>query len=141
MTTTEILLGIIALAVLVMAIIQVGLIVVVVRLARRMEELGTQFQQDVRPVLSQAQSIASDAARATALALAQVERADRVFGDLARRVDDTSIVLQNAILAPARQGRALLAGVVAALGALREAAIDRRARAAAMDDDDPLFIG
>ena len=140
-STAEVLLGIIAFAVLVMAIIQVGLIVVVVRLGSRLQQLGTQLEQDVRPLIAQAQEVVANAAHATSLAVAQVERADRLFADVVARVEDTSAILQNIALAPARQGRAIFAGIMAALDFLRQAAADRGSRSSASEDDDPLFIG
>lgn len=138
-TTAVVLLGVIAVATLVMAVIQVGLIVVAGRLARRVDQLSGQFDQQVRPLIARASEIADNAARASALAVVQVERADRLFTDLSRRVGDTVAVVQGGLLAPAREGRALLAGVAAAMSAFRELRA-ARARAAA-DEEDPLFIG
>jgi hypothetical protein len=64
--------------------------------------------------------MSADAKRAAALASAQVERADRLFGDAARRVDDTMGVVQRAILAPARDGMAIVQGIKAAFAAFRD---------------------
>lgn len=141
-TTAVILLGVIAVGTLTMALIQVGLIVYAARLARKVEELSVRLEQDIRPLVADATTVSGNAARASALGLAQLERADRVFSDLAARVDQTAAVLQGTLLAPAREGRALLAGVGAALAAfqqLREASARQRALRA--DDEDPLFIG
>ena len=90
-------------------------------------------------MIANAASAAEHASRAAALAAAQVERADQALGHLASRVDETTLTLQRALLTPAREGRAVLAGVQAALAAL----LDRRALPAhrAGPDDDPLFIG
>ncbi len=138
-TTAVVLLGVIAVATLVMATIQVVLIIVAARLARQVQELGTRLEQDIRPLLANAIAVAGHAARASDLAVAQMERVDRVFADVARRVDETTRRVQGAILAPAREGRALLAGIGAAIGAVRDA---RQTRSNALgDDDDPLFIG
>lgn len=139
-TTAVVLLGVIAAATLVMAVVQVGLILVAARLARKVEHLSTQLEQDVRPLVVKANTIAENAARASAVAVAQVERADRLFTDLAQRVDDTMAVVQHSLLMPAREGRAILAGVGAALSAFRELRAAARARAGA-DEEDPLFIG
>lgn len=138
-TTAVVLLGVIAAATLIMAIIQVGLIVVAARLGKKVEQLSTQFERDVRPILAKADSVADNAARASALALAQVERADALFTDLSDRVNHTLAVVQGTLLTPAREGRAVLAGVGAALAAFRELRA-AKARAAA-DEEDPLFIG
>jgi hypothetical protein len=91
--------------------------------------------------VARAEVVAENAARATTLAVAQVERADRLFTDLSGRVEDTAAAIQSTLLAPAREGRALLAGLGATIGAFRELRQSSRARAARRDEDDPLFIG
>lgn len=139
-TTAVTLLGVIAVATLVMAIVQIGLIVVAVRLARKVNQLGTQFELDVRPLVAHAGALAENAARASSLVVLQVERADRMVADLTQRVEDTMSVVQTGLLSPVRQGRALMAGVAAALTAFHELRRTSRDRPA-VDDDDPLFIG
>jgi hypothetical protein len=64
---------------------------------------------------------------------------DRLFGDLAHRVDDATRLVQSTLLAPLREGRALLAAVGAALGAMRDMRPIREEPLPA--DDDALFIG
>jgi hypothetical protein len=139
-TTAVVLLGVIAFATLVMASIQVALVIVGARLARQVQDLGTRIERDIRPLVAGATAVAGNAARASELALAQVERADRVLNDLAQKVDETSRAVRGALLAPAREGRALLAAVGAAIGAVREAQ-RARPRGQGLDEDDPLFIG
>jgi hypothetical protein len=139
--TAEVLLGVIAVATLAMAVMQVGLLVVAGRLGRRLEELSRRVEQDVRPLLASASAVAENAARASALAVAQVERADRLFQDLSKRVDDTMAVVQGALLTPAREGRALLAAVTAAIAAFRELRVTNRSRGPAADEEESLFIG
>jgi len=138
--TAVALLGVIAVATLVMASVQVGLAIVAARLARQVEALGTRIDQDIRPLVANATLVSSNAARATELAVAQIERADRLFADVAQRIDDTSRLLQGTILAPVREGRALLAAIGAALGVMRDVR-QARAQTLGIDDDDPLFIG
>ncbi len=139
-TTAEVLLGVIAAATLVMALIQIALVTLGLRLARQVQELGARLEQDIRPLVANATIVASNAARASELALAQVERADRVFSDLVQRIDDTSRLVRGAILAPAREGRAILAAIGAVVGVIRDAQRPRPHSASA-DEDDPLFIG
>jgi hypothetical protein len=139
--TAEVLLGVIAAATVVMALIQVGVVVAAVRLGKRVDELSTRIEKDIRPLLESASTVAENAARASALAVVQVERADRLFQDLSHRVDDTMALVQSALLAPAREGRALLAAVTAAVGAFRELRVAGRARSQAMDEEESLFIG
>jgi len=136
------LLGVIALSTLTIAVSQIGLFIYLGRLWRKIEEQSARFEREVRPMLADATTVASNAARASALAVAQVERADRLFSDLAARVDETTAVIQQVVLAPAREGRALLAGFGAAISAFRELRqVAARNRARRGDEDDPLFIG
>lgn len=135
-------LGIIALAVSVMAAIQVGIVVYGGRLARRVDALSTQVEREIKPLLAHLTTIGEEAARASTLAAAQVERVDRLFADVSLRVEETAHAVQSAIVAPAREGLALISGVRAAFDAvrgMRQAAAP--ARSASHDDDDPLFIG
>jgi hypothetical protein len=139
-TTAVVLLGVIAVATLVMASVQVGLVIVAGRLARQVQELGTRIDKEIRPLVANATAVSGNAVKASELALAQIERVDRVFTDVVQRIDDTSRLVQGTILAPVREGRALLAAVGAALGAVRDVR-ESRARSLGVDDDDPLFIG
>ena len=139
---TGVFLGIIALAVSVMAAIQVGVVIVGARLARRVESIAAQVDREIKPLIVNLTTVSHEAARAAELAAVQVERADALFADLAERVESTAQTLQSYILAPAREGMALVRGVRAALGALRDmrAAVGP-SRGARHDEDDPLFIG
>lgn len=146
MSTAEVLLGIIAAAVAVMAVIQVAAIVAGVRIARRVEQLATDMETSVKPLLANLTVMSAEASKAAALAAAQVERIDRVFGELAVRVDKTLATAQAFISGPAKDGMAIVAGIKAALTALksiREAARRRgAARAAAFEEEEEsLFIG
>lgn len=62
---TDLFLGIIAVAVLVMAAIQVAAVVVAVRLARRVDRFADRVEQDIRPIVASLQALTADAARAT----------------------------------------------------------------------------
>lgn len=139
--TAEVLLTVIAIATLTMAVIQVTLLVLAGRLGRRVEQLSRQIENDIRPLLANASTVAENAARASALAVVQVERADRLFQELSQRVEDTMAIVQGTLLAPAREGRALLAAVTAAFGAFRELRLAQRSRSQAVDEEESLFIG
>ena len=134
-------LGVVAFATAAIAAAQIGLIVYAIRLARRLDDLSAQIERDVKPVLGTVNAIATSAARAASLAVAQIERADRVFADLAVRVDETASLIQSLLVAPAREGRALLAAVMAAIAAFRNLGGAPGARRVASDEEDPLFIG
>ena len=142
--TAELFLGIIAVAVVVMAAIQVAAIFAGLRLARRVDELATQIDQEIKPLIANLSALSSEAARAASLAARQAERLDRVFGEMVDRVDKTLAVAQEFVTGPARQGMAIMAGVKAVLDSfrsLREASRRRNAPRAAMDEEESLFIG
>ena len=134
-------LGIIAMAVAVMAAIQVGAIVVALRLAKRMDRLASQLEQDIKPVMANITRMTAEAARAASLAATQIESADRVFGAFAQRVEQTLGAVQSRVFGPAREGAALLAGIRAALAAFRDLRDSGRRRGSVVEDEDALFIG
>jgi hypothetical protein len=137
----EIYLGIIAVAVAVMAIIQVGAVVLAARAARRVDQLADRLEQDLRPIVTNLQALTAEAARASALAAAQVERADRLFSEIAARVDHVLEAVQKSLIEPAREGFAWLSGLKAALAAFRELRESARPPQAAAGEDEALFIG
>lgn len=142
--TGELFLGIIAFAVLIMALIQVGAIFAGIRLARRVDQLATQLDQEIKPLLANLTTLSSEAARAASLAAQQVERFDRVFGEMVQRVDDTLEAAQEFVTGPARQGMAIMAGVKAVIESFRgfrEATRRRTAARPAVEDEESLFIG
>ena len=142
--TAELFLGIIAFAVVVMAAIQVAAIFAGIRLARRVDELATQLDQEIKPLIANLSALSSEAARAASLAAKQAERLDRVFGEMVERVDKTLAVAQEFVTGPARQGMAIMAGVKALIDSfrgLREASRRRNASRSAIDDEESLFIG
>jgi ornithine cyclodeaminase/alanine dehydrogenase-like protein (mu-crystallin family) len=113
--------------------------VVAGRLARRVEQISDQFEQEIKPLFGHLNAIGRDAARAAELAAGQVERADRVFADAAQKVEQTLTMIQGAILAPAREGKAVVSGFRAAMAVLRELRIGRSGQRRS-DDEDALFI-
>ena len=137
---TDIWLGIIAVAVLVMAVIQVAAIVFAMSAARRIGQVADRLEQNLNPVVSNLQTITSEAARMTTLAAAQVERADRMFADLTRRAEQVMAALPT-LLGPAGKGLAFLNGIKAALAAIHELRRSSRRGATHPDEEDALFIG
>jgi hypothetical protein len=113
-------LGLIALAVLVMAVGQVYAVMLATRAVRQMGESLNRLERDVRPIVDNLNAVSAEAKRATALASVQVERADRLLTDVSRRVENTVGIVQRSILAPARDGMAIFQGVKAALMAFRD---------------------
>lgn len=134
-------LGVIAVSVLVMAAIQVGALIYGARLAQRVNRLADQVEHEVKPLFAHLQTIGAEAARASALAAQQVERADRLFADVTRRLDETVAIVQAAVTAPAREGLAIVAGIKAALATLRSLRDGMLGRTGRPDDEESLFIG
>ena len=137
---SDLFLGTIAAATLIMALVQIGAIVAAARLARQAQQTLTAVHQEIRPLIAKASAVADEAARTATLASAQVQKIDRLVTDLSRRVDETATVVQQAIVAPAREGMALLAAVKAGLAALRGIG-DLHRRSSRSEEEDPLFIG
>jgi BMFP domain-containing protein YqiC len=145
---SEVFLGIIAIAVAVMAIIQVAAIVFAARAARSVGEAVSQFQEDVRPIVANLQTLSTDAARAAASAAAQVERAQKTVEAVLNRVDlvgarveQTVQMLHNGILAPAREGYAVMQAIRAIFSPSRSSRQAPRSRPVSAEEEDALFIG
>jgi hypothetical protein len=131
-------LGTIAIAVAVMAALQVAALGMLIRMIQQAVRAIQKLDRDLTPLLEKAHRIADDAARTSALAAAQAERIDALVTSATERVDETLDVVQRAIVDPIRQGTAFIAGlraVIAAFRGWREP--DRSAR----EEDDALFIG
>ena len=135
----DVFLGVIAVATLAIAIAQIGVIIAAGLMARRVARMVEQFERDVKPLFGHLNAIGSDASRAVALATAQVERADRLFSDVAVRVEQTLNAVQTSIGGPARDGRAMMAAFRAAFQVIRDVRT-ARTRQKRSDDEDALFI-
>lgn len=141
---TDAWLAIIALAVFVMAAIQVGAIVLAVRLAKRVDQLTTDIERDVKPLIKNLTEMTAEAQRAVTLASAQVQRVDRLFGDLAVAAERTMNLASQLVGGPARNGFALFSAARAAYAAfkdLRHGSRRRQAYRSAPEDEESLFIG
>lgn len=138
---SDVFLGVIAAATLVMAVVQVGAIVTALRLSRQAQQVLQSVQQEVRPLITRAQAIAEEASRTVAIATAQAQKVDRLITDLSVRVDETAGVIQEAIITPAREGLAIVAAVKAGLSALRGLREMRPRNGRHAEEEDPLFIG
>jgi hypothetical protein len=144
--TAELLLAVIAVAVAVMAVVQVGAIVAGMRVARRVEQLAGEIETGVKPLIANLTAVSAEASKAAHLAVAQAERFDQLVSDLSVRLDRTLSAAQHFVSGPARDGMAIVAGVraaVAAVQGMRDQARRRagRSAAAAEDEEESLFIG
>jgi hypothetical protein len=145
-STAEVFLGIIAAAVALMAIVQVGAIVAGLRVARRVEHMATELETNVKPLLANLTSLSSEATKAATVAAAQVERFDKLFSELAARLEQTMAAAQQLMTGPAREGMAIVTGLRAAISAfqgLRETSRRRSAvrSAGVEEEEESLFIG
>jgi hypothetical protein len=136
---SELFLGLIAAAVVIMAAIQVAAIVFALRAARRVGEAVGRLEQHVQPIVADLQAVSAQAARATSMAVAQVERAEQLITDLSNKVEETAAAVQSSLIRPARGGFAVVQGIMAALSTFRSGPSPRRPIPA--EEEDPLFIG
>ena len=119
MNAPTLLLGAIALATMVMAIVQVGMIIYGARLARRVNRLVDVVEREIQPVVQRVNTMSEDAARASSLAVAQVERVDRVCARLTARVDEVMDTAQEAVVEPVRYVAALIQALRVGVAAMR----------------------
>jgi HAMP domain-containing protein len=139
---TSLFLGIIAVATLVMAVVQVSAIIVMVRLARRVDQVSRQVQQEIGPLADRLRRVADNMQEATSLARVQVERVDRLLSSATRRAEETMSMVQGVVVGPMREGMAVVASLRAVIAAFRSfRGRDGRLAANRFDDEDPLFIG
>ena len=131
-------LGIMAVALAVMATMQIVTALALLRATREISGAVREIRQDIRPLIDKATRMTDDAARVTALALVQVERVDRLVASLAVRIEDTVGIVQDAVIQPMKHGATVVAAFRAVLAAIREW---QGRQAAARDDEDPLFVG
>ena len=144
--TAELLLGVIAFAVLVMAIVQVGAIVAGLRVARRVEQIAADIETGVKPLIANLTAVTADASKAANLASAQVERFDKLVAEVVGRLDQTMAAAQQFVAGPAREGMAIVAGIRAAMAAFEGLKESARRRTAARslaieEEEESLFIG
>ena len=137
----EVFLGVIALATFTMAAIQVGVIVYGWAVARRLNQLLTEVEREMKPLAQSVNTIARDAARISSLGAGQVERVDRLVNELTFRIEQAATTAQDAILRPLREGAAIMAGVKGVIEVLRELTGRSNRTPTRKEDEDTLFIG
>ena len=137
----DVFLGVIAVAVAVMALIQVAAVVVAMRASRRVADTVARLENDVKPIVANLKSMSADAARTASIASAQAQRAEQLIGDLTARVNSTVAVVEETVVAPAREAYAMVQGLLAALSAFRQGAPAPSRRPSTTEEEDSLFIG
>ena len=139
---SDVYLAAIAVAVAVMAVIQVAAVVVAMRTARRVGAAVNRFEHDVQPIVTHLKAMSADAARTASIASAQAQRAEQLIGDLSSRVNHTVAAVEASVVTPAREAYAMVQGLMAALAAFRHGpAPPASRRPPAAEDEDALFIG
>jgi len=137
-TWSVVFLGVIAVATLATAIVQISLLLAAGRLARQVGRFVDDLDREIKPLIGHLNSVSRDASRAAAIAVSQVERVDALVSDVAAKIDQTITTIHSAIATPAREGRAWVVGVQAVMAAIREFRNQPRSRR--RDEDDGLFI-
>jgi uncharacterized protein YoxC len=138
-TWATVFLGVIAVATLTTAVLQVVLLVAGFSLVRRISRFVDFVETEVKPILGHIDSIARDASRAASLALAQVERADELLSNTIQRIEHTLSTVQSLIIGALREGNALMMGIRAVMAAVRGFQRRQTSRRRA-EDDEALFI-
>ncbi|HWB29974.1 MAG TPA: DUF948 domain-containing protein [Vicinamibacterales bacterium] len=135
-------LGVMAVSLAVMAIIQVALIVAGLLAIRKLGAVADELRREIAPLMDKVNRIADDASRMTSLAALQVERVDQFMATTATRVDQTLGVVQSLLSGPVRQSTVLIAAFRAAMAAFRGWQ-DHKSRKsdAPIEDEDTWFVG
>ena len=140
-------LGAIALA----SLVQAGFIVLMalawLRLARRIDALQAQIDQQIAPTLKNLERVSRNASEVSDLATLQARRLDIVLADTVDKVEETASLVQRFVLRPLRpvsQLVAVLKGIQAGIDVFlhlerRESPPPRR-RGGSSEDDEHLFI-
>ena len=119
MADSTLLLSVIAVATVIIAIVQIGVVIFSVRLAKRLSRLVDVVEHEIRPTLARVDAVSSDVARMTSLASNQAERLDQITSHLINKIDEILTVADRSVFAPLKQGAGFLFGLRAALSAFR----------------------
>ena len=137
MTDSTLLLGLIAFATVVMALVQIGIVWDAVRLAGRINRLIDTVEEELKPTLSRVNSMSADLARVTVLASEQSERLNKLLASVSRQIDNVVSLTQDSFLSPARQGGVLFVAIRAALAAFRSTSESSRSESTSGGSNTP----
>jgi hypothetical protein len=139
---SELFLGVIALGVLVMAVIQVVGCVVLAKTARRVDQLTHRIEEDLRPIVKNLQTASMEVTRAASLAAAHLQRSDHFLGSVSKQAETAIGTLMGAVIGGGRRGLALMTALRTLITLFREAQQRQSAtQTAGMEEDEALFIG
>ena len=116
---SDVYLGVIAAATLVMALVQIGVLIAGIIAVKRMREVLVRVEESARPVLAHVDDLVVDATESIAAVRAQLDRVERQTMHVLTRTDEAVQRVQTYLVAPAREGIALAAGARALVGAFR----------------------
>jgi hypothetical protein len=116
---SEVFLGVIAAATLLMALVQVGVVIAGIIAVKRLNEVVVRVEDAARPLLAHMDELVVDATESIAAVRGQVDRVERQAMYVLTRTDQAVQRVQTYLLAPAREGIALAAGARALVGAFR----------------------
>ena len=143
-------LGVIAVATLVQAAFMVGLALGGLRLFRRVEELQTRIDRELKPTLDHLSRITRNVAEVTDLATLQARRIDYFLADTVDKLEDLTSAVRNVVsrpLGPLADVLAFVKGLRKGIDAYRQLggfeSSRRRGgapRRAPAEDDEHLFI-
>ena len=120
MTESTFLLSVIAVATVIMAVVQIGVVLFTSRLAKRVNRLVDFIEREIKPTLVRVDAVSSDVARVTSLASNQAKRLDQIASHLIEKIDEIMTVADRSVFAPLKQGAGFLSGLRAALLAFRD---------------------
>jgi uncharacterized protein YoxC len=117
------LLTILAISTLIMAVAQVVILIVGFAVAKRFMTAISKIEQAAMPVISHVDAIATEGLTALESVRDQLGRVEHLTSDVMSRIDQTAQRVQSYVLAPARQGIALLAGARAVMHVFRRSRV------------------
>jgi hypothetical protein len=116
---SDVYLGAIAAATVLMALVQIGVLVAGIIAVKRMREALVRFEDSTRPMLAHVDDLVVDATESIAAVRAQLDRVEQQAVHVLTRTDEAVQQVRRYLVAPARQGIALAAGARALVGGLR----------------------
>jgi hypothetical protein len=116
---SDVYLGVIAAATLLMALVQISVLVAGIIAVKRMHKVLVRVEDSVRPLLAHVDDLVVDATESIAAVRVQLDRVERQTLQVLTRTDDAVQRVQKYLVAPAREGIALVAGARALFGAVR----------------------
>jgi hypothetical protein len=134
-------LAVIAIAVALMALIQIVVLAGLALLVRQAIGGVRDLRREIRPLLQKVDRIADDATRVSGMAVAEVERLSALVRETSARIDETVAVAQRVVMGPVRQGSAIFAAARAIFSSFRSRSTPGRPPRHTHDDEDPLFVG